>query len=1028
MAPLMTLLPGARLGPYEIVALLGSGGMGDVYRARDPRLGRDLAVKVLSGRFSTDPEALERFGREACSASALNHPNVVTIYDVGEHDGTRYIAMELVEGRSLRGTLAEGAVPIRDVLDLTAQVTDALASLHERGIVHRDLKPENIMISESGLVKLLDFGLSKLARTDRASASTTELFTEPGVVLGTVSYMSPEQATGVSVDFYSDQFSFGAVLYEMVTGKRPFERGSAVETLAAILLEEPTPIAQLNPGIPAPLFWIVERCLAKAPAGRYVSTRDLARDVAAVRDRLSGATAEPVARAPALPVPRTRLIGRERELEMIRNLLLHTEVRLVTLTGAGGSGKTRLVLQVAAEATDRFNGNVWFVSLGSIYDARLVPSTIAQALGVRQAAGKPIEDCLKDTIRDSHPLLLVLDNFEQVLPAAASIAALLEASAALKVLVTSRAPLHIYGEHEFAVHPLRIPELQQPTALETLSQVPAVALFLDRAAAIRPDLAHSGENVRAAAEICARVDGLPLAIELAAARVKVLPPPAMLARMQSRLELLTGGAHDLPARQQTLRRTIEWSYELLDPAERRLFGRLSMFVRGCTLEAAEAVGNPRGDLGAEVLETLSSLVDKSLLEQSEDPADEPRFTMLETIREYALERLAVSGEEKSVRQAHAAYFLVLAEDGSLPGLTKVEEELWLDRFELDRDNFRAALDWLARSGNADWGLRLATALLNFWDRRGHRPEGRDRLLALLALPGVGRTRVRARALFAAGILVSNDAALDQALKQEGLEIARGLGDTPGLIASLSLLATGYHWYGDYVSARPLLEEAAELARELGEPVTLGVILNNLAVTVQEEGEYGRARSLYEESLSLFLQAGDRRAVASGLNHLGDLASEERNYSLAHSLYEQSLATFRELGDRWGISGTLADLGDLARDEGDHKQAHSQYRESLRMFQELKHDRGISRLLESLATCAAAFGWSERSLKLAGAAAGLRQRLGILVSSASKQRKADRSLEHPRAELDSARAATAWMEGWTMTTGEAIEYALEQDVL
>jgi predicted ATPase len=1000
--------------------------MGDVYRARDPRLGRDLAIKVLSGRFSTDPEALERFGREACSASALNHPNVVAIYDVGEHDGSRYIAMELVEGRSLRATLAEGAPAIRDLLDITVQVTEALASLHERGIVHRDLKPENIMISESGFVKLLDFGLSKLVGTERASASTTELFTEPGVVLGTVSYMSPEQATGGAVDFYSDQFSFGAVLYEIVTGKRPFERGTAVETLAAILRDEPTPIAQLNPGVPAPLFWIVERCLAKAPGGRYVSTRDLARDVAAVRDRWSGAAAEPVGRVPALPVPRTRLIGRERELKTLCDLLLTTEVRLVTLTGAGGSGKTRLALQVAADARERFSGGVWFVSLGSISDAGLVSSTIAQALGVQPAAGRPIEDCLNEVFRGSSPVLLVLDNFEQVLPAAASVAALLEASAALKVLVTSRAPLHIYGEHEFAVPPLRIPELQ-PVAPEMLSQVPAVALFLDRATAIRPDLVRSGENVRAAAEICAHVDGLPLAIELAAARVKVLSPPAMLARMRSRLELLTGGARDLPARQQTLRKTIEWSYELLDPAERKLFDRLSVFARGCTLEAAEAVGNARGDLGAEVLDTLSGLVDNSLLGQSEGPSGEPRFTMLETIREYGLKQLAVSGEEKYVSRAHAAYFLVLAEDGSLPGLNEVEAERWLDRFELELDNFRAALDWAARTGNAEWGLRLGSALLMFWDRRGHRPEGRDRLLALLALPGVGRTRVRARALFAAGIL-SEARTLDLDLKKEALEITRGLGDTPGLIAALTLLASGYNWYGDYASGRPLLEEAAELARELGDPVMIGRVLNNLAVTVQEEGEYGGARSLFEESLSFFLKAGDRRGLASGLNHLGNLAAEERNYSLARSLHEQSLAIFRDLGDRWGISGTLAYLGNLARDEDDHELAHAQYRESLRMFQELKHDRGISRLLESFASAAAALGRAERALRLAGAAAGLRQRLGLDDFLMSERRKLNRSLERARAELDSARAATAWMEGWAMTTSQAIEYALAQDVL
>ena len=615
-----------------------------------------------------------------------------------------------------------------------------------------------------------------------------------------------------------------------------------------------------------------------------------------------------------------------------------------------------------------------------------------------------------------------------MLPAAASVAALLEASAALKILVTSRAPLHIYGEHEFAVPPLRIPEIRQPTALETLSQVPAVALFLDRAAAIRPDLVRSGENVRAAAEICARVDGLPLAIELAAARVKVLSPPAMLSRMQSSLELLTGGARDLPARQQTLRRTIEWSYELLDPAERKLFARLSVFVRGCSLEAAEAVGNARDDLGAKVLDALSSLVDKSLLGQSEDPSGEPRFMMLETIREYGMEQLAVSGEEKSVRRAHAAYFLVLAEDGSSALIPVAEEELWLDRFELELDNFRAALDWLTRSGNAEWGLRLATALLRFWDTRGHRPEGRDRVLALLALPGVGRTKLRARALSAAGILVSDSNLRCRELQQASLGIIRELGDKRGLITSLSALAATCQWDGDHASARHLYEEASKLALELDEPVAMGRILNNLAVMSQGEGDYGHARSLFEESLSFFLKAGDRRGMASGLNHMGDLASQERNYPLARSLYEQSLATFRELGDRWGISGTLTHLGDLAQDQDDHKLAYSHYRESLRIFQELKHDRGISRVLEGFATSAAALDQPERALRLAGAAAGLRQRLGMDEFLVSERRKLSDSLERARAKLDSAGAAAAWMEGWAMTTGQAIEYALAQDVL
>jgi len=1005
---------------YEILAPLGAGGMGEVYRARDTQLGRDVAVKVLSGKLATDPDSLDRFAQEARSAAALNHPNIVTIYSVGEENGAPYIAMELVEGRSLREVLREGVPPLRSTVVIAAQITDALAALHERGIVHRDLKPENIIVSGAGLVKLLDFGLAKLAVLGPAGASTR--VTMPGALIGTAAYMSPEQAEGKPSDYRSDQFAVGALLYEMITGSRPFDRATVVETLAAILREDPVPISRFRRDVVAPLVWAVERCLEKKPERRYASSRDLARDMAALRDGLSESAAQ--LSAPArLPVSRSRLIGRERELSAVKEILLRAEVRVATLTGPGGTGKTRLALEVASALAGRFAGRVWFVSFGSIFDPNLVATTIASELGIRAGGSRSIETHLVEALQDAAESLIVLDNFEQVVEAAPLVAELIKHSAKLKVLVTSRAPLRLYGEREIPVPPLSTAALPSQPAR---AQSPAVALFIERAEAVRPDLVWSDENLKAAAEICARVDGLPLAIELAAARTKVLPPAAMLGRLARPLDVLTSGARDLPSRQQTLRSTIAWSYDLLSVPEQRLFSRLAVFVGGCTLEGAEAVCNPREDLGGDPLELISSLIDKSLLASAEGTDGELRFTMLQTIREYALERLAQSGEEAGVRRAHAAYFLVLAEESDAPGMSDAEHALWFDRFEAELDNFRAALDWLGRAGSAEWGLRLGTALLRFWDGRGHVREGRARMGALLELPGAARrTKTRARALFAAGILAGYGGQENHFFK-ECLEIFRELDDRWGALSCVSALAVARQVVEDYDAARGLHEEAVELARRIGDPTAIAGALNNLAVMSQEQGDYTLARSLFEETATLFLAAGDRRGVASTRNHLGDLACEQGDYATARELYDQSLAASRELGDRWGVAGTLADLGALACEQGAYGEATERLRESVAVFQDLKHDRGISRVLEAFAELAAARGEAARALRLAGAAAGLRQRLGLPDYHAPQRRRLGHCLEQARAALDGKQAAAEWLEGSVMTAEVAVREAVAPD--
>lgn len=759
-----------------------------------------------------------------------------------------------------------------------------------------------------------------------------------------------------------------------------------------------------------------------------------------------------------LPQSLTPLVGRAGDRAAIAALLSTPATRLVTITGVGGVGKTSLALDAAHAASVPFPDGVMFVSLAAIRDPALVLTTIAQAFGLTERGTRGVRATLIAHLEQKR-LLLVLDNFEQVISAAVLVADLLAACGGLTALVTSRAALHIRGEYEYRLSPLVLPD-HHTDDVARVAQSPAVELFMQRATAINRDFALTPANARDIARICTRLDGLPLALELAAARTRVLQPAELLARLEHRFSVLTDGASDLPTRQQTMRHTIDWSYDLLTADEQRLFRHLAVFADGCTLEVAEAlVGAVRGE-PADLLSGLTSLVDKSLL-QAEARGGATRFTMLETVREYGLERLTAAGESEAARRAHATCYLAMATADDFNAVGEAHAR-WLTRMDPEHDNFRAALTWARERGEAEIGMRLASALWDFWFMRGFFREGRAWLETMVALDrartvaaglrcaalrGIATLALRqgdlATATTAAGqslacfreaadergmagaLTILGSAAFERneydgaiAHYTRSLALARDLGDRRGIAVALHNLGRAERFRGNYERASAYYRESEALDREIGAIEQLARVLGNQGHMARDRGDLARARPLIEQSLALYLQMGERRGTGIVLAQMAMIACDTGDLATARGYAERSMTIRREIDDRWGIAQSHVVLGDIARAADDRAHAWTRYREGLATYAEIGNRLGVAECLERLA-CLMARGqaWADAA-RWFGAASAIRGQIRAPILPIDRP-IVERSLADGRAALGEDAWAAAHDAGRGMEIAEMV---------
>jgi non-specific serine/threonine protein kinase len=1072
-------LVGATLdGIYRVEALLGRGGMGVVYKARHLLLRDTVAIKILPADVCDDPVRLQRLQREGQAARRFRHPNAVTVYDLrASGSGPAYLVLEYVDGRTLREEMdARGRLTAEETAALLEPVASVLDAAHASGVVHRDLKPENVMVARDergrATVKVLDLGIAKLREHGDERGLSQQL--TDGSVLGTPLYMSPEQwgepprDAGSELDGRADVYSLGVMAYEIVTGIHPFKDETRVKIWRRHCLFLPPPAHRVGRDVPEAFGGAIARAIAKDRGDRYPTAGEFVANLRASVDaariaETPGAARTPshpggitVAQAPRemrvtaggtdapnnLPHPVTSFVGRERETADVVALL--SDSRLLTLTGAGGVGKTRLAIRAASAALGDFPAGVWFVALAPLGDPSLVPGAVAAALEVRERPGESIRAAIVEALGTGRSLL-VLDNCEHLVDACAEIAStLLGACAELTVLATSREPLGISGEAVWRVPPLAVPSVDAP-APATLAREAAVALFADRARLAKPGFRLTERNVGAVASVCRRLDGIPLAIELAAARVRVLAPEQILARLDDMFYLLTGGARDTLPHQQTLRGTMDWSHSLLSEEQRVLFRRLAVFAGGFDLEAAEAVAGHGGwEMGdgtrrpgalsgsdaespapapqplAPVFDVLAQLVDRSLV-LADESGSGVRYGMLEPVRQYASELLERSGDESRLRRAHRDWYLDFAD--------RLTKEVYGPRrreicatIELEHDNMRAALAWTLREAReAESGLRFVVALGRFWHARGYFREGLEWVDEAIAVGGDAPVPLHAHALSHRSHLAFDLADLDGAIAaiERSIALLAETDDRKGLAVERNHLAGLTFVAGDYERARTIQEENLHLCRDLGlEAATLRGIYN-LGLLDMASGDFGPSARRIEEARAGMLRLGNEQMAHALTGLLGEIARLAGDPETASRYFEECASAFAEQGDRRLPAFVYDGLARMCVDRGEFDRVGEILHEAFDIYREVGDRVGIVSFVETYALAAAARGDAGRAACLAAAAAEARRCMRtppLPVYRAEIERRLAVAGGDP-AEIETARA-----RGLTLSLDAAADYA------
>jgi len=976
---------------YLLEREIGAGGMATVYLAVDLKHQRPVAVKVLRPELSATL-GHDRFLREITTTAGLRHPGILPLYDSGEGAGFLFYVMPFVEGESLRDRLArDGQLPIEDALRFADEIANALSYAHGRGVIHRDIKPENILL-ENGHAIVADFGIAQAV-----GAAGDDKLTVAGMAVGTPTYMSPEQASGDVIDARSDLYALGCLVYEMLAGTPPFTGPTAIAVMMRHAIEPVPKLGTLRAAVSRPVIEAVERALAKSPADRFASVEEWRRALT----RASGShptgsarPATPQISRPA-PTPANALLGRDSALAQATERI-RAGARVFTVTGTGGAGKTRFAIELFTLLQDDFPNGSAYVSIASVTAASEVMPTIATALGITEAHGRSAVDAVA-TVIGTGRILVLLDNLEHVLDAAGEIAELVSRCANMCVITTSRAPLKIGAESELALPPLALPDAQT-TAVEALLQSPAVALFAQRAAKVQPTFAITSANGAAVASICIRLDGLPLALELAAARIRILEPAALLKRLDDALDLLTSGDRDLPERQRTLRATIDWSYSLLDAAEQRLLRRLSVFAEGWALEEMEAVCYSKRER-VHALDELSSLVEKGLVRVVEAGA---RYFLLETIRSFATEALVASGEVVDVQRAHARVFLTFAEsiNAGIMGDRQLDA---MQRARGDHANMHAAIRWFteqARAGNtnaasrassdvdadadtdaAERGLALCGALNWFWHISGLHFTARDAIDGVLPL-ALERppTRGRAVALLARGMVSINIGETERAFDEwaRGLADARTLADDALMAEACAYVGYGHMSVGRLEESGVALDEAMAYSekRDLDFLLALSMSMKGLQQFLIGSADAGFA--LVTQARKIQTRIGDYEGGGLALSFLAQMTAAKGEFGRALELYGQALMSFKRVGDRPELARVHSEIGWTALSAQRIPVAREAFRRSLRVYDEVGSPRGIGLALTGLAAAEAAEGRAERAVTIAAAADAMSERTGVVV--------------------------------------------------